>query len=289
MKVLATGTTGFVGQSFYSKAINNKSFELKRIVRKSTGSSDELIGDLNNIIDLESQINEFKPDVLLHMAWQGIPDLGRENSILNLENSIQLFNLAVKCGVKKVIVTGSCFEYDLKEGICSEDKDTGASDFFPWAKDSLHTYLQVLALNENIEFNWLRIFYVYGPGQRSGSLLPFLVSNYMKGEVPGVRTPEDSNDFVYVDDVVDAMLSCIEEKVPSGSYNVCSGEVIKVRDICDLMATEFDMINTEWNKQEEIKSFFGDYSKLNGITGWKPTTSVQDGIKKYVEWYKTIV
>jgi nucleoside-diphosphate-sugar epimerase len=289
MKILATGTTGFVGQSFYLKAVDQDSFELKSLVRKSSGSSDEIVGDMNNIAAIENQLNVFKPDVLLHIAWQGIPDLGKENSILNLENSIKLFDLAIKYGVKKIIVTGSCFEYDLKQGVCVEDKSTGASDFFPWAKDSLHNYLKVLAAKEGIDFNWLRIFYVYGPGQRSGSLLPFLVSNYVKGEVPGVRTPEDSNDFVYVDDVADAMLNCIENNVPTGAYNICSGEATKVRDICDLMAKEFDVSNSDWNKQEEIKSFYGDYSKLNGITGWKPTTSIQDGIKKYVDWYKTEV
>lgn len=289
MKVFVTGSTGFIGKNFVKAILKEEGIETISLVRNSTGSKGEIVGDMNDLSSIKSQLETEKPDVLLHMAWQGIPDLGQENSKLNLKNSIALFDMAVELGVKKIVVTGSCFEYDDKTGTCLEEDATGTTDYFPWAKTSLHNYLRLIAKEHDIEYNWLRVFYVYGPGQRSGSLLPFLVSNYTKGEVPGVRTPENANDFVYVGDVVNGIIGLIKNNAASGAYNICSGEAAKVKDICAIMADCFDIENGEWAKQEDILSFKGDYTKLNEAIQWTPATSMEEGVKKYVEWYKNEV
>ena len=79
-------------------------------------------GDLNNFSSVEKKIIEFQPDTVVHLAWQGIPDYSKQNSELNLDLSIKLFNfLFKKTKCKKVIVTGSCWEYGKKNGICRED------------------------------------------------------------------------------------------------------------------------------------------------------------------------
>lgn len=114
MKVLLTGSNGFVGQHVLS-AFADQDVEVKVLVRNGGGSSKDIVGDLNDLGAIKDSIKEFAPEVLVHLAWEGIPDLGLDNSLKNLKNSIDLFNICVDAGVRKIVVAGSCFEYDKKE------------------------------------------------------------------------------------------------------------------------------------------------------------------------------
>ena len=73
---------------------------------------------------------------------------------------------------------------------------------------------------QNIQLFWMRIFYVYGPRQRSKSLIPTILTKLIEGQLPDLRTPKNSNDFVYIDDVVDAFTKSISIDNDSMIYHL---------------------------------------------------------------------
>ncbi len=239
----------------------------------------------SNIFSLQSALA-----VTSKIAWQDIPDYSEVISQINLNNSIQLLDVSVEeTNCKKIIVAGSCFEYGKNKGVCKESDPVQLKSFFSWAKYSLYQYLLLKCNQREVELIWFRIFYVYGPGQRGGSLVPMLFERIKKRIIPEIRYPFNKNDFIYVGDVAEAFLQAVSKSLPSGIYNIGSGQSTRVIDICKIIeknilsGTEITERIRKNIKHEQKESFWADISKSQKLLGWKYKTTLEDGIAKYDE------
>ena len=158
--------------------------------------------------------------------------LGREFRIMDSINPCEIWktdrslmqHLVEKCGCKKIIAAGSCWDTtNLLVPVNENDPVSHGGNHFVWAKRSICDFGLMLASRYQISFLWTRLFYIYGPGQRSDSLIPTITEALLKGDRPDIRTPSNANDFVYVDDVADAMIHLVYREVPSGIYNLGTG------------------------------------------------------------------
>ncbi len=75
------------------------------------------------------------------------------------------------------------------------------------------------------------MFYVYGPNQRTGSIIPYIINNIKKNTVPEIKKPEISNDYVFIDDVTEAIFLIIKKNIKTGVYNLGSGKLTNNYDI----------------------------------------------------------
>jgi nucleoside-diphosphate-sugar epimerase len=122
-----TGGTGFIGHPVLKKLIA-LGHEVLLLGRKPSIINDlkikEIKLDLNNFTEERNKILDFKPEAILHLAWQDIPDYSEKISKLNFNNSFNFLNFLIEnTECKKIIVPGSCWEYDDGNihGQCSED------------------------------------------------------------------------------------------------------------------------------------------------------------------------
>ncbi len=150
----------------------------------STDKVSYLFLDLNKINQQENYFSKFgNPDMLIHLAWQGLPNY---KSLFHFENNLisHYFFLKnmVSHGLKKLVVTGTCFEYGMKEGCLSEDMVTDPQNPYALAKDTLRKFL--FELRKKIEFDctWIRLFYMYGEGQNPNALLSQLQTALENGD-----------------------------------------------------------------------------------------------------------
>ena len=247
-----------------------------------------LYGDLGDVESLKPVIRSFNPEVVIHLAWQGIPDYSEVISVINLNNSIQLLDFIVEeTSCKRIIVAGSCFEYGKNKGVCKESDPIQLKSFFSWAKYSLYQYLLLKCNQKEVELIWFRIFYVYGPGQRGGSLVPTLVRALKEGKTPDIRSPLNQNDFVYVEDVAEAFNMAVNRHLSSGIYNIGSGASTKVIDICEIIERQLfgnsnitDFLRKNVNSEQKV-NFWADTSRSREVLGWKYKTTIEEGIEKY--------
>ena len=189
--------------------------------------------------------------------------------------------------LEKIIVTGSCWEYSKKIGFCLETENVVSSNYFTWAKNSLRDFLQFECLQNNITLIWARLFYVYGPDQRKESLLPTVIQNIQSKTVPAIRTPSNSNDFIYIDDVTEGLLHFAQQKIPSGIYNLGWG---KSTSIIDIIATiesimhHSNKITSTLVENMPIKDtdFWAEMSRTRETLNWGPQTSIEIGVLKMI-------
>ena len=291
MNVLVTGGSGFVGQ-YLMKELAGTSHNIAAIARNEIHKWDNvqvINGNLNGIKKFQEKINQFDPDVVIHLAWEGIPDYSVSISLKNLNNSINLFEFVLNnTSCKKILVSGSCWEYGNKKDACKESDPVNINSYFTWAKHSLNQYLTVKCAENNATLNWFRIFYVYGPGQREESLIPMLIKSIRGKETPPINTPRYKNDFIYVEDVAKAFAKAVDTILPSGVYNVGSGYATSVYEIC--RSVEKHLLGTETiskqvldnGQQDETVNFWADMEKSK-MYDFIMNTTIDEGINNLLE------
>ena len=290
MKILVTGITGFVGKSLYTKfSPDDEIFLLSRTDPGIVpGNIHTFIGDLDTPGDLFIWLAFIRPDVCIHLAWEGIPDYGYEQSLKNLNQSSALIcHLIEECGCKKVIAIGSCWEYGKEFGSCHENEVCFRGNYFVWAKRALCDFGLMLASIHQIAFIWARLFYVYGPGQRSGSLIPTLTEAVLNGNKPDIKTPYNANDFVYVDDVTEALLQFAHHEVRAGIYNIGTGVTVPIWKVCMIVEESLGYepkhaMGMKMTDCPKTADFYADTTKTSLALNWHAGTSLEEGIRQYI-------
>ena len=294
MKILITGGTGFIGKPVIHQLIN-AGHSLMALSRSAAATIDNNIQWVNSSLELNeaaiSAITGFGPEVVIHLAWENIPDFSFETSYQNLQHQIQFFkNIGNIFSVRKIIVAGSCFEYNQQFGECLESDLCISTNYFTWAKNTVRDFLQFTCAQKGISFIWARIFYVYGPEQRSSSLIPSIIRNLQEGKIPDIRKPTNANDFIYVDDVAAGLKKMAENDIPSGIFNLGSGSETAVIDILRvterLISKDETITGTMALATQQIPRETGAWAgmkKTSEILNWVPATSLEEGIRKTIE------
>jgi len=289
MKVLLTGLSGFLGKSLRRQLPGRH--EYIRISRKRQDRDEDmqiLSGDLNSMDDLKDELCRVRPDICVHLAWEGIPDYSFAISYRNLSAGIELFRFLVKeCGCKKIVSAGSCWEYGKSFGACREDDPVGSGSYFVWAKRALCDFGMSLAREEKIDFIWLRLFYLFGPGQQGAALIPSIRRSLANGICPELKTPLNAHDFVYVDDAASAFIKSAFNTIPTGVYNVGAGISVPVWRMCEITERLSDK-GTSYYKElsktalPQTADFWADTGRSLAVLGWEAEKDIEEGIRDLI-------
>ena len=240
-----------------------------------------------------SPIEEFQPEAVFHLAWEGLPDFSEPQCRRNVQHSLNFLGMLGQISsIRKIVVTGSCWEYGERTGACSETDTTIPDNWFAWAKEAISQYVKRLCDEKKIDWYWGRVFFVYGPGQRTNSLIPSVVRAMQKGELPDVRSPYAKNDLVYIDDVVRGLSACLTKGAPSGIYNFGSGKETTVLDVvCTLENLLFgsskitSQINSNARLPEKApNSFYANTEASRTKLEWHANITLRDGLQKILEY-----
>lgn len=294
MRIFITGSTGFVG----SQVVQELQGEENDLLLLSRHPKDALVkvpnvdivhGDLSDIEKWKEKVQRFKPQVAIHMAWEALPNYDAKTSIRNLNYGLNLITLLAESGCESAICTGSCWEYGQQTGKLSENLIPKPTNAFTAAKNALHYLGRELAREKGMHFIWVRLFYVYGPGQRETSLIPYIINSVRQGTKPEIKTPWTKNDFVYVEDVARAILAIVKNHDKDGVYNVGSGSSTSIQQIVEIVCDRFnftDKCSTLDNTADgSVVDFWADISRIKRDTGWEPQTGIKEGIQKTIDYY----
>lgn len=292
MKILVTGASGFIGLPLV-KELAIKGHQVLALSRsEEPGALFEdcmwINADLSNLSDYQHKIVDFAPEVLVHLAWEGIPDYSFQMSLLNLNHSLNLLKLVSDIGsCNKILVSGSCWEFNRLKGECLESEVGKPKDHFTWAKHSIRSWLDSVCNTKGISLGWMRIFYAYGPRQRSASLIPSILNHLKSAALPSIRTPNNANDFIYIDDVVSAFVAAVEKEFPNGNFNIGSGASTSVLSVCRLAErivrdSEFltNQLDQSNHSIENDCDFWANIDQTKRLLDWYPQIPLDIGIKR---------
>ena len=278
MQVLVTGATGFVGRHLVA-CLLDRGHDVSVVYRDAQRAKS--MPWIDRVRAFEGELSDFTSlgveqlgtsDVLVHLAWPGLPNYrGLFHFEKNLPESYQFLKSAIQAGHRRILVTGTCFEYGMQQGCLSETDETKPSNPYGLAKDCLRRYLEMLQSEQDFTLQWCRLFYMFGEGQNPKSLLSQLENAIHRGET---RFPmsggEQIRDFSPVVEVAKKLSQLIETPTATGIFNVCSGTPISVRRLVEervhfLKASiELDLGVFPYPDYEPF-AFWGDAAKSHSI------------------------
>jgi len=282
MKIFITGGTGFIGRHLVLSLIQKYSvLVLIRKEQEISINNDNLkyiLGTFSNIKKWETTVKHFAPDVIIHLGWEGIPDFGMEMSLKNLKYSNSIFNLAKKIECKTLISLGSCWEYKAPKGAINENYQIDSSSIFSAVKNLIRLNGNAVSADSDMNFYWLRVFYVYGPGQKKTSLIPHIIESLKKGREPEINNLLGENDFIYIKDLVSAINLIIEKRPSKNVYNIGSGYSTKIKEIISIAKNKID---NSYVKNEN--TFWANINSIKKDLNWEPEYSIKEGIEETVK------
>jgi nucleoside-diphosphate-sugar epimerase len=278
MKTLITGSSGFIGRALLKQ---NLTGDLHVTSRVSTSLPVGITGHFGDLSDQEflKYLAEQEFEQVIHLAWEGLPNLSEENNLRNLEISKKILEILASSGVEDFQIAGSCLEYGDKTGQVNEEViGENLSDF----ADTKIKLLEFVA-GLGVAYKWHRIFYSYGPFQHDNSLLSSAFLSAKNGVSLKLSNPNISRDFVYVDDVAKAMSQLIETPGVSGIFNIGSGKDTLVKDLVDALNSKMGL-EIQDQVVEVSPALTADIKKITETCGWTPDVSIEQGVKKFVDW-----
>jgi len=278
MKVLVTGATGFIG-SYVVKELLKRQYHVIATSRNLSKARtyewfsqvEYISGDLN--VEQENFFQFFQqPDLLIHLAWEGLPNY---KELFHLENNLfqnyRFLKNMIEHGLKSLVVTGTCFEYGMQSGALSEDMEAKPDNPYGLAKDTLRKYLEQLQKKNDFEFKWVRLFYLYGKGQSSNSILSQLDRALENGEASfNMSGGEQLRDYLPVEKVAEYIVKIAMQNKVYGIINCCSGTPISIRCLIENYLKKKQKsihLNLGYYPYPDYEpmAFWGDSSKLNSI------------------------
>lgn len=272
MNILITGATGFIGSNLVA-SLSKKKHNLFLISKTNKYKFHK-----KNIISVKSDINfnhkiskkliKFSPEVLIHLAWSGIPDYTKKNSKKNFDNQKNFFlKLNNIKSIRKIIITGSCSEHKGKEYLTSK--------YFTKAKIKIKNLAKKIFKENKVYLIWIRLFFVYGKNQNKRSLIPRIINSLRNGNEFQVLNPNSKHDYINVSDVVNFINLNLEYNRSYECDLGCSFS-IKVNDIY------YFIKNALQDKAiKKLKKYKGGFvaKKINlKKINWKPIVSMEKGI-----------
>lgn len=239
MKVAITGASGFIGQHVLSE-IKYKQVDLTVMLQNKAQESEIDPNTRNVVIDISSPPSDTynilgRPDVLIHLAWGGLPNYHSLHHIeTELPNQYRFLANLVRSGLSSLVVTGTCFEYGMQSGCLSETQVTNPQNPYGYAKDALRRQLEFLRKFHSYTFTWARIFYIYGNGQSNSSLLSQLKQAVERGDARfNMSGGEQIRDYLPVNELAHYIVELGLQQADIGVVNLCSGFPISVRSLVE--------------------------------------------------------
>jgi len=280
MKVLVTGAGGFIAGSVIPKLLEQNihviamSRARKSVEEKPWYEHVEFIeADVSD--DVENWYEHLnRPDVMIHLAWDLLNEFSNSAHISQIlpKHCAFLDNLLTN-GLRELTVTGTCLEYGRVNGLLDENMITNPSLPYAIAKDTLRNYLLGPHSSYKSNIKWVRLFYMYGEGQSSNSLIPQLEQAISSGAREfNMSSGEQIRDFLHVSKVADYIIKVACNVRSIGIVNCCSGKPVSVRTLVENHVKKSGAkisLNLGYYKipEYEALAFWGCDKKLNSCLG----------------------
>lgn len=315
MHILITGGAGFIGSNL-----------IKTLFRQHPGIRITCIDNFDSFYSADIKqlnIRDFKGNPDFHFLYNDLATTpANELAEMITEPVDAIIHLAAKAGVRpsiqnpmayqqtNVIGLQNLLEFAKQKNIkqfvfASSSSVYGINEHFPWKEDEQLLPISPYAMTKqagemlghvysrlnNIRFIALRIFTVYGPGQRPDLAIHKFIKAILKEQpITMYGDGSSSRDYTFVDDIVQGLLSAVQydktgyEVINLGnSYSISLKELIQtIQEVTGKQA----IIEQLPDQQGDLPKTFADISKAKNLLGYAPQTKLREGIKKFYNWFK---
>lgn len=298
-RILLTGATGLIGRHCIP-ALLDRGFAIHAV-----SSHQNTLGDLKvhwhqgSLLDpkqIEGILSSVEPSHLLHLAWYTNPKDYR-NSAENLRwirASLNLIKAFEKNNGKRLVIAGTCAEYDWRFGYCSEAVTPLAPvNLYSICKHSLQLIMTSFSEQADLSAAWGRVFNLFGPHEHPDRLIPYVIRSLLHEKEALCPSGDQLRDYLYVQDVADAFAALLDSDV-AGPVNIGSGNPVILRNLIlkiGEIQNKQDLIGIGSlpPREGEPPMLVADVSRLRDEVKWEPNFDLDEGLSKTVDWWSQFI
>lgn len=307
--ILVTGGAGFIGSHLCGRLLE-EGHSVLCLDDLSSGKEENVAtplkhpkfsfvkGSVREFSLLKDLLCDSEIEFVFHEAAKtSVPESIRnpeETEEVNVKGTLNLLNACRECGAKKAVLASSAAVYgDSPEKIKFEAQPPKPKS--PYAESKLRNEKDAAAFTKKgLPVVCLRYFNVYGPRQdpesQYASVVPKFISNAVRGKpIQVFGDGKQTRDFVFVDDVVEAnLLAMGSGKADGKTFNIASGSETTILDLAQSvikLTRSKSKLEFQKDRPGDIKHSLASVALAKETIGFKPKTSLEEGLKKTVDWY----
>ncbi len=299
-KAVVTGPTGAIGIALCNELINN-GISVVAVCREGSARANALpehplmtkvfcdISRLENLKDLVG-----KADAFFNLAWAHTIGEGRNDmpsQISNIKYTIDAVRVAHALSCRVFVGAGSQAEYGRVDGIIKPDTPCFAENGYGIAKLCAGRMAKIECEKLGIDFEWVRIFSVYGPHDGPLTMVSTVITKLLKGEKPSLTAGVQLWDYLYSGDAAHALRLVAQKGVCGKTYLLASGQSHKLYEYVNIIRDSIDK-NLPLGMGEipygnnQVMNLKADISELCADTGFAPITDFKSGIAQTIDYIK---
>jgi nucleoside-diphosphate-sugar epimerase len=297
-RVLLTGATGFVGRHCLP-ALLSRGFEVHAVSSQSEPLADAPASvhwhraDLLSPAEVSDLTARVEATHLLHLAWYAVPGkfwTSTEN-VRWVQASLELLRAFRRAGGSRLVMAGSCAEYDWSYGYCAENLTPLAPrTLYGVSKNALRMVMESFSREEGMSAAWGRIFFLYGAHEPEEKLVASVIRSLLQGTPARCSHGKQIRDFLYVEDVAAALVALLDTDV-AGAVNIASGQPVALSFIIQAIASRLgrpDLIQLGAVEASayEPPLLVGSNARLANEVGFQPRYNLQSGIDAAIDWWR---
>ncbi|HET9229975.1 MAG TPA: NAD-dependent epimerase/dehydratase family protein [Vitreimonas sp.] len=285
---LVTGAAGFIGANLCLalKAAGARVIATSRAPPEGDGWRKL---DLADPAAVEALVAEARPDFMFHLAAYVTGARGLEHVLpalqANCVNAVNVMTAAAKLPSVRVVLANSLEE--------PTEEEAGAAPVSPYAAAKLAStgYARMFHALYGLHVVPARIGMVYGPRQSDMvKLVPYTIRCLIEGEIPRFSSGVRLCDWIYVEDVADALIAtALSDQAAGEVVDVATGTMTSVgdvvREIHALMDAPAPKFGDAGDRPLE-RTYRTDVARTRSLTGWRAAIDVREGLRRTVEWYR---
>jgi len=301
---LITGATGFIGANVTRELV--KRGKRVAIITRDKKLNWRLI-DIKEDIEiyecdilsskLASLVKKINPQYIFHFASYGVSPQEDKWKLLvdtNLNGTENLLNAVKHVKFKLFINTGSCFEYGAFDNTMKESFALNPFSDYGVIKAATTMLCRKYALAYNLPIINFRLFTPYGYYEDKNRLISSSIFSALRNDPIQLSFPHNSRNFVFIDDIVDAYFQAVKAKCKPGEViNIASHKTHTVKEVADtILKISNSKSKIVWlgeKKQTwklEHQKWEADISKAKKLLDWEPKYSLENGLRKTINWAK---
>ena len=301
--ILITGALGFLGANLIRK-INSSKNSISIFVRKNSdqwrikniiSDVDIHLVDLSKIENIKKKIKIIKPDFVYHLAAYGVYQKQIDEKLMiksNIVNSLNLIKAVSEYkDIQKFVNIGSAFEYGTKIKRIKENDLLAPITFYGKTKLTQTNIAQYYFKKNELPTITLRVFNVYGMYEGPKRLIPDIMYALVNQSALKLLTPTVKRDFIFIDDVIDAMIKSSKSKVKGEIFNIGTSNGYSLKQVVDISQKVTNIkLKISYGKKHvpiaQKQNIIANINKAKKNLNWIPKHSLQSGLLKTFQWYK---
>jgi nucleoside-diphosphate-sugar epimerase len=299
--VLVTGASGFVGACAVHELLR-RGHEVHVLLRPASNLwrlqavLDRLRihrGDVTEAVAVRRVLHDVRPRAVLHLATYGAYESQADARAILQTNILGTYNLleaSAEAGVAVFVNTGSSSEYGFKAELMRESDVLEPNSFYAVGKAAQTHLCRFLAQRSAMAVVVFRLFSVYGPWEEPARLMPTLIRRARAGLPLQMVSPRTVRDFVYVEDVLEALLNLsaaarLHGEVINLGTGIETPLQTVVQTVLDLLGSRSEvhwgaMTARHWDSNR----WAADPAKAKALLNWEPRTTLRDGLARMAAW-----